>query len=65
VIFSNIFQPILHNIRFYIYIVKYKSNIKIPGFLQNILKKNVQNFEINFPFQKQKQIFCFMRTTKS
>jgi hypothetical protein len=33
VIFSNIFLPILHNIGLYIYTVKYKSGIKIPGFL--------------------------------
>jgi len=44
VIFSNIFLPILHNIWLYIYIVKYNSGIKIPGFLQNISKKiNFQN----------------------
>jgi len=36
VIFSNMFLPILHNIELYIYIVKYKSGIKIPGFLWNI-----------------------------
>ena len=34
--FSNIFYQFLHNIDLYIYIVKYKSSIKIPGFLQNI-----------------------------
>jgi hypothetical protein len=39
VIFSNIFLPILHNIGLYIYIVKYNSGIKIPGFLRNISKK--------------------------
>jgi hypothetical protein len=33
VIFSNIFLPILHNIGLYIYTIKYKSGIKIPGFL--------------------------------
>jgi hypothetical protein len=27
------FYPFLHNIRLYIYIVKYKSGIKVPGFL--------------------------------
>jgi len=36
VIFSNIFLLILYNIGLYIYIVKYKSGIKIPGFLQDI-----------------------------
>jgi len=40
VIFSNIFLPILHNIGLYIYTVKYKFDIKIPGFLRNISKKN-------------------------
>jgi len=39
VIFSNIFLSILHNIGLYIYTVKYKFDIKIPGFLQNISKK--------------------------
>jgi len=39
VIFSNIFLPILHNIRLYIYTVKYKPGIKIPVFLRNISKK--------------------------
>jgi len=38
VIFSYIFLPILHNFELYIYTVKYKSGIKIPGFLRNILK---------------------------
>jgi hypothetical protein len=40
-IFSNIFLPILHNIGLYIYTVKYKSDIKIPGFLRNISKKKL------------------------
>jgi len=40
VIFSNIFLSILHNIGLYIYILKYNSGIKIPGFLRNISKKN-------------------------
>jgi hypothetical protein len=43
-IFSNIFLPILHNIGLYIYTVKYKSGIKIPGFLWNISKKNLEFF---------------------
>jgi hypothetical protein len=45
VIFSNIFLPIFHNIELYIYTVKYKSGIKIPGFLQNISKKNSKHFQ--------------------
>jgi len=44
VIFSNIFLPILYNIEFYIYTVKYKSGIKIPDFLRNISKKNSKHF---------------------
>ena len=44
VIFSNIFLPILHNIGLYIYIVKYKSSIKIPGFLLNIFLKKIKTF---------------------
>jgi len=39
VIFKNIFPIIFHNIGLYVYTVKYKSNIKILGFLQNISKK--------------------------
>ena len=45
VIFSNIFLPILHNIELYIYTVKYKSGIKIPGFLRNISKKIFKTFK--------------------
>jgi len=52
VIFSNIFLPILHNIGLYIYTVKYKSGIKIPGFLRNISK--IKNFKI---FSKRKKYF--------
>jgi len=54
VIFSNIFLPILHNIGLYIYTVKYKFGIKIPGFLLNIQK----NKNISKHFQKEKKIFC-------
>jgi hypothetical protein len=56
VIFSNIFLPILHNIGLYIYTVKYKSDIKIPGFLQNISKKKIQSIF------KKKKIFCCIRS---
>jgi len=45
VIFSNIFLPLLHNIELYIYTVKYKSGIKIPGFLRNISKKIFKTFK--------------------
>ena len=41
--FSNIFYQFFHNIGLYIYIVKYKSGIKIPGFLRNVLKFFFQN----------------------
>jgi len=46
-IFSNIFLPILHNIGLYIYTIKYKSGIKIPGFFRNISKKNQNIFKKN------------------
>ena len=38
------FLPILHNIILYIYTIKYKSNIKILGFLQKFSKKFQNNF---------------------
>jgi hypothetical protein len=44
----------MHNIGLYIYTVKYKSSIKIPGFLRNVSKK------ISKHFQKEK-IFCCIR----
>jgi len=60
VIFSNIFLQNLHNMGLYIYIVKYKSGIKIPDFLQNISKKNLKHFKkiskkfkLIFPFKKK------------
>jgi len=66
VIFSNMFLPIFHNIKLYIYTVKYKFGMKIAGFLRNISKKNQnifkkisKNFQINFPFQKQKKNILF------
>jgi len=52
VIFSNIFLPILHNIGLYIYTVKYKSGIKIPGFFRNISK--IKHFKT---FSKRKKYF--------
>jgi len=63
--FLKYFLPILHNIGLYIYTVKYKSGIKIPGFLriiqkskknQNILKKISKTFKSISLFKK---IFCF------
>ena len=62
-IFSNVFLPILHNIGLYIYTVRYKLGIKIPDFLQNIFTKKIQNFWINFLFEKQKN--KFMHTAES
>jgi len=55
VIFSYIFLPILYDIGLYIYTVKYKSGIKIPGFLRNLSKKNSKYF------QKKKKIFYCIR----
>jgi len=40
----------------YIYTVKYKFGIKIPGFLRNISK--IKNFKT---FSKRKKIFCCIR----
>jgi hypothetical protein len=50
----------MHNIGLYIYTIKYKSGIKISGFLQNILKnkKIFQNI-----FKKKKNIL--LHTAKS
>jgi len=65
-IFSNIFLPILHNIGLYIYTIKYKSGIKIPGFFRNISKK-IKTFSKKISktfksislFKNKKKIFCF------
>jgi len=43
-IFSNIFLSILHNIGLYVYTIKYKSGIKLSGFVENISKKNFKTF---------------------
>jgi len=59
VIFSNIFLPILHNIGLYINIVKYNSDIKIPGFLRNISKKKFQNI-----FKKKKYFIAYGQIVK-
>jgi hypothetical protein len=42
------FLPILHNIRLYIYIIRYKSGIKIFDFLWNISKTISKKFKKNF-----------------
>jgi hypothetical protein len=55
-IFSNIFLSILHNIGLYIYTVKYKSGIKLSGFVENILKKKISKH-----LQKEKKIFYCIR----
>jgi len=57
-IFLHIFLPILHNIRLYIYTVKYKSDLKIPCFIQNISKK-IQNIF------KKKIFHCIRPNLKS
>jgi hypothetical protein len=44
----------MHNIGLYIYTVKYKSGIKIPGFLRNISKRKKN---ISKHFQKEKKYF--------
>jgi hypothetical protein len=41
--FLKYFLPNLYNIRLYIYTIKYKSGIKILGFLRDISKKKFQN----------------------
>jgi len=56
VIFSNIFLPILHNIGLYIYIIKYNSDIKIPGLLRNISKKIIKFQNI---FKKKKYFIAY------
>jgi hypothetical protein len=65
-IFLHVFLSILHNIGLYIYIVRYISDIRIPGFLQNISKKklktNLKMFKLISLFKRQKKkikIFCF------
>jgi len=60
VIFSNIFLPILYDIGLYIYTVKYKSGIKIPGFLRNISKtqKKIKNIRKKY-FIAHGQILIF------
>ena len=58
--FSQIFfLPILHNIGLYIYTVKYKSCIKIPGFLWNISKKRKLKHS-----QKEKIFYCIRPNPK-
>jgi hypothetical protein len=42
-IFLHVFLSILDNIGLYIYTVTYRSNIKIPSFLQNISIKKFKN----------------------
>jgi hypothetical protein len=75
VIFSNVFLPILLNIGLYTYTVRYKSGIKISGFLRNVFffKKNIlfscsrQNFK-NFPsifsLKKIASFSCFENPKK-
>jgi hypothetical protein len=37
------FLPLLLNIGLYTYTLRYKPDIKIPGFLRNVFKKNPKN----------------------
>jgi len=60
VTFSNIFLLILHNIGLHIYIVKYNSGIKIPGFLQNISKK----IKFQKKFKKKKYFIAYGQILK-
>ena len=65
-ILSHVFLSNLHNIGLYIYIVRYKSDIKIPGFLRNISKKiskHLKKLLNQFPFSKKtkKKHFVFIR----
>jgi hypothetical protein len=46
-IFLHVFLPILFHIELYFYIIRYKSDIKISSFLQNISKKFQKNFKKN------------------
>jgi hypothetical protein len=46
-IFPHVFLLILLNIGLYAYIVRYRSEIKIPGFHRNV-SKNFQNKFKNF-----------------
>jgi len=58
VIFSNIVLLIFHNIRLYIYTVKYKFDIKISDFLQNISKKKFKTFFL------KKIFYCIQTNSK-
>jgi len=52
VIFSIFFLPILHNIGWYIYTVKYKYGINIPGFSSKYFKKKKKKFQNIFKKKK-------------
>jgi hypothetical protein len=77
VIFLRVSLSILLNIWLYFYNVRYKSSIKILGFLRNISKKKelkqiskkkFKTLKLFSLFTKQKRnktYFVFMHTTKS
>jgi hypothetical protein len=69
VILSHVFPIILHNIELYIYIVRYKSDIKIPDFFDffNLnIKKVSKKSKINFILKKNtKNYFVFVLTAKT
>jgi len=58
-IFLHVFLSILDNIGLYIYTVTYRSNIKIPSFLQNIsinfFLKSLKFFKLISSIKKQKK----------
>jgi len=49
----------LYNIGLYIYTVKYKSGIKIPGFLRNVSKKIFKTFS-----KRKKYFFAYGQILK-
>lgn len=64
--FSHVFLLILYTIELYIYTIRYRSGIIIPGFLQNV-SKNYKKSKI-FSFFKLISSFkkkYFVYTTKS
>jgi hypothetical protein len=66
--FSHVFPTILYNIELYIYIIRYKSSIKISSFLWNVTKKienKIKLKKILISSLKKQKIFVFVLTTIS
>jgi len=69
-IFSRIFLSIFHSIGLYLYTVRYRSSIKILGFLWNIFlfflnsKKNLKTFKLISPFKKFFQTYFYIKKYK-